>query len=298
MSQDEIKETIKNEKTLLAVAQIKKMRKELEGDDKKQDYNQQQYQMRQIIKPMIRDGKIVYNKDGTVMTETIVEPVALGQQQGGANSDILTALAMRGLAPPEASKQSGSDPALLEYIKKLDSKIESMEASRQIQAKEEEIKRMNDKLERKEEEYKRDMERKEKEFTERLDKMNDERVRDLNELKERFSETIQHKKELDDVIGQISSAHKKEIDGIKQKLEHAQTNIERTIVAKSTDTVDKLTGKVGDIAESVIKPLAEVMKDQYKTIIDQTRQNAGLPSLRETVPKVSESELEKFARGE
>ena len=294
LSQDEIKETIKNEKTLLAVAQIKKMRKELEHDDKPKE-NQQQYQMRQVIRPMIKDGKMIYNKDGAIITETVVEPVALGQQ-GGTNSDIMSMLAMKALAPPEASKQATSDPALLEYIKKLDSKIEGMEASRQLQAKEEEIKRMNDKLERKEEEYKKDMERKEKESNERLDKMNAERIRDLTELKERFAETIQHKKELDDIIGQISTSHKKEIDGLKQKLDHTQTNIERTVVSKGTETIDKMTQKVGDIAEDVIKPLASVMQDHYKTVIDQTRVNAGLPSLRDTIPKVNESELERFAR--
>lgn len=296
LSQDEIKETIKNEKTLLAVAQIKKMRKELEHDDKKdnQQQQQQQYQMRQVIRPLIKDGKMIYNKDGAVVTETVVEPVALGQQ-GGTN-DLVNMLIMKSLSPQEAPKQVAGDPALLEYIKKLDSKIEKMDSDRQIQAKEEELKRMNDKLERKEEEYKKDTERKEKEYNDRLDKLNAERIRDLTELKERFAETIQHKKELDDVVGQISGQHKKEIDGLKQKLEHTQTNIERTIVSKSTDTVDKLTGKVGDIAESVIKPMADVMKDHYKTVIDQTRVNAGLPSLRDTVPKVSEDELERFAK--
>ena len=294
MSQDEMKESIKNEKTLLALAQMKKMRKELEHEDKPKE-NQQQYQMRQVIRPMIKDGKMIYNKDGAIVTETVVEPVALGQQ-GGTNSEIMSMLAMKALAPPEASKQAASDPALLEYIKKLDSKIEGMEASRQLQAKEEEIKRMNDKLERKEEEYKKDMERKEKENSDRLDKMNAERIRDLTELKERFAETIQHKKELDDIIGQISTSHKKEIDGLKQKLDHTQTNIERTVVSKGTETIDKMTQKVGDIAEDVIKPLASVMQDHYKTVIDQTRVNAGLPSLRDTIPKVNESELERFAR--
>ncbi len=295
ISQDEMKESIKNEKTLLAIAQMKKMRKELDHDDRKDNQQQQQYQMKQVIRPLIKDGKMIYNKDGVVVTETVIEPVALSQQ-GGSNNDILTALAMRGLSPPEASKQATSDPALLEYIKKLDGKIEKMDSDRQIQAKEEEIKRMNDKLERKEEEYKKDTERKEKDYNDRLDKMNAERIRDLTELKERFAETIQHKKEMDEVIGQISGSHKKEIDGLKQKLERTETNIERTIVSKSTDTVDKLTGKVGDIAESVIKPMAEVMKDHYKTVIDQTRVNAGLPTLRDTVPRVGEDELERFAK--
>lgn len=297
LSQDEMRETIKNEKTLLSIAQLKKMRKQLEHDDtdKKSDtQQQQQYQMRQVIRPVIRDGKMIYGKDGVVVTETVVEPVALGQQ-GGTN-DLVNMLIMKSLAPQEAQKTTTSDPALLEYIKKLDSKIEGMETARQIQAKEEEIKRMNDKLERKEEEYKKDAERKEKDYNDRLDKMNAERIRDLTELKERFAETIQHKKELDDVVGQISSQHKKEIDGFKQKLEHTQTNIERTVVSKGTETIDKMTQKVGDIAEDVIKPLANVMQDHYKTMIDQTRVNAGLPSLRDTIPKVNESELEKFAR--
>lgn len=295
LTQDEMKETIKNEKTLLSIAQLKKMRKQLEHDDDKKPETQQpqqQYQMRQVIRPVMKDGAIMRATDGTVITETTIEPVMPGQQ----NSDIMNILAMRALAPQEAPKAIAGDPALLEYIKKLDSKIEGMEAARQLQAKEEEIKRMNDKLERKEEEYKKDAERKEKEYNDRLDKMNAERIRDLTELKERFAETIQHKKELDDVVGQITSQHKKEIDGFKQKLEHTQTNIERTIVSKSTDTVDKLTSKVGDIAESVIKPMAEVMSDHYHTLIDQTRVNAGLPSLRDTVPKISEDELERFAK--
>lgn len=294
ISQDELKETIKNEKTLLAVAQMKKMRKELEHDDRPKE--NQQYQMRQVIRPMIRDGKMVYNKDGTVMTETIVEPVALGQQGGGSN-EIMNMLAIRALQPPEPSKQPASDPALLEYIKKLDSKIEKMDADRQIQVKEEEIKRLNDKLDRKEEEAKKELERKEREFADKLKDLNDERVRDLTELKERFQESMQHKKELDDILGQVSSQHKKEIDGLKQKLEHTQTNIERTIVSKGTETVGEMTKKIGSIAEDVVKPMAEVMKDHYKTVIDQTRVNTGLPPLKDSIPKVAEDELEQFAKG-
>lgn len=294
MSQEEMKNSIRNEKTMLALAQMKKMRKEIESSDRSKEVPQQQYQMRQVIRPIMKDGNLIRSADGTVLTETLVEPVVPGQQ----NNDIVNMLAMRALVPQQAPVAPAVDQTLVDYIKKLDQKIENMESSRQIQAKEDEIRRMNDKLERKEEEYKRDMDRKEKEFTERLDKMNEERVRDLNELKERFQETIQHKKELDDIVGQVSVAHKKEIDGLKSKLERTETNIERTIVSKSTDTVDKLTGKVGDIAESVIKPMADVMKDHYRTVIDQTRANTGLPSLRDTVPKINESELEQFARGE
>ncbi len=298
LSQDEIKETIKNEKTLLAIAQMKKMRKELErvDDDKKDNHQQQQqYQMRQVIRPVIRDGKMIYGKDGSMVTETVVEPVNLNQQ-GGGSSEIMNMLAIRALNPPEAPKQTTGDPALLDYIKKLDSKIEKMDSDRQIQAKEEEIKRLNDKLDRKEEEAKKEIDRKEKEFSEKLKDLNDERVRDLTELKERFQESMQHKKELDDIVGQISGQHKKEIDGLKQKLEHTQTNIERTIVSKGTETLDGVTKRVGSIAEDVVKPLAEVMKDHYRTVIDQTRAGAGLPPLKDSIPKVAEDELERFAK--
>lgn len=293
MSNDELKQSIQSEKSMLALAQMRKLRKELDAENKPKE-NIQQYQMRQVMRPIMKDGLVIRDKEGVILTETVVEPVIPGQQ----NSDIMNMLAMKALNPPpvQETKQTGADPVILEYIKKLDQKIETMESSRQIQAKEDEIKRMAEKLERKEEEFKKDTERKEKEFAERLDKMNEERIRDLNELKERFTETIQHKKELDDIIGQVTGSHKKEIDALKQKLEHTSTNIEKTIVSKSTDTVDKLTSKFGDIAESVVKPMAEVMKDHYKTVIDTTRINAGLPSLRDTVPIVNEDELEKFAR--
>ncbi len=295
ISQDEMKESIKNEKTLLAIAQMKKMRKELDHDDKKDNQQQQQYQMKQVIRPLIKDGKMIYNKEGAVVTETVIEPVALGQQ-GGSNNDIMQMLAIRALQPPEAPKQTAGDPALLEYIKKLDSKIEKMDSDRQIQAKEEEIKRLNDKLDRKEEDAKKELDRKEKDFADKLKDLNDERVRDLTELKERFQESMQHKKELDDIVGQISGQHKKEIDGLKQKLEHTQTNIERTIVSKGTETLDGVTKRVGSIAEDVVKPLAEVMKDHYRTVIDQTRAGAGLPPLKDSIPKVAEDELERFAK--
>ncbi len=299
LSQEEIKETIKNEKTLLAIAQMKKMRKELErvDDDKKDNPQQQQYQMRQVIRPVIRDGKMVYGKDGAIVTETVVEPVSLNNQ-GGTSSEIMNMLAIKALNPPEAPKPTTGDPALLEYIKKLDSKIENMESARLLQAKDDELKRMNEKLERKEEEFKKDLERREKESKDNLEKLNAERIRDLTELKERFNETIQHKKELDDMVGQISSQHKKEIDGLKQKLEHTQTNIERTIVSKSTETLDGMSKKVGNIAEDIVKPMAEVMKDHYRTVIDQTRANTGLPPLKDSIPKITDDELKKFAEGE
>lgn len=294
LSQDELKETIKNEKTLLAIAQMRDMRERL-NPEKKQD-PQPQLQMRQVIRPMMKDGKVVYDAKGVAITETVLEPVAHGSQVGLAN-DIMTMLAAKALSPPVAPVNPSSDPSIIEYMKKLDMKIEKMDSDRQLQDKNNEIKRLQDKIDLKEAEFKKDLERKENDFKEKLAQLNDQRIRDLTEIKERFSESIKHKEELDNAIGQISGAHKKEIDGLKQKLEHAQTNIERTIVSKSTDTVDKLTGKVGDIAESVIKPMADVMKDHYKTVIDQTRVNAGLPSLRDTVPKVAEDELEKFVSG-
>lgn len=294
MSQDELKETIKNEKTLLAIAQMRDMRERLNPEKKQEP--QPQMQMRQVIRPLIRDGKVVYDGKGVAMTETVLEPVAPGNQGGVAN-DIMTMLAAKALSPQAAPANPSSDPAIIEYMKKLDMKIEKMDSDRQIMEKNNEIKRLQDKLDMKEAEFKKDLERKENDFKDKLSQLNDQRIRDLQEIKERFSESIKHKEELDNVVGQISGAHKKEIDGLKQKLEHAQTNIERTIVSKSTDTVDKLTGKVGDIAESVIKPMADVMKDHYKTVIDQTRVNAGLPSLRDTVPKVAEDELEKFVSG-
>lgn len=293
MSQEELKETIKNEKTLLAIAQMRDMRERLNPEKKQEQH--QQVQMRQVIRPLIRDGKVIYDAKGVAVTETVLEPVLPGNQ-GGVSNDIITMLLAKVLSP-QASTTPSLDSSIVEYMKKIDMKIEKIDSDRQIQDKNNEIKRLQDKLELKEAEFKKDLERKENDFKEKLSQIDSQRIRDLEEIKERFTETIKHKEELDNAIGQISGSHKKEIDGLKQKLEHAQTNIERTIVSKSTDTVDKLTGKVGDIAESVIKPMADVMKDHYKTVIDQTRANAGLPSLRETVPKVAKDELEKFVSG-
>lgn len=298
MSREDLNDAIRNEKSMLALAQMRNLRKELEDKSKGNNDNKPQYQMRQVIRPMIKDGALQYAKDGTLLTETVVEAID-PSRQSGSNGEIVNMLALRALNPPEAKVQTpATDPTIVDYIKKLDQKIETMESTRQLQAKEEEIKRLVEKIDRKDEDYKKEIERKEKEFSERLDKMNDERIRDLQELKERFNETIQHKKELDEVVGNIAGAHKKEIDALKQKLEHSTTNIEKTIVSNSTEAVNAFTKKTGDIVESVIKPMADVMKDHYKTIIDQTRANSGLPSLRDTLPQVTQDELEKFANGE
>ena len=75
----------------------------------------------------------------------------------------------------------------------------------------------------------------------------------------------------DYIAGVDTFEYKKEMDDIKKKLEHAQTSIERTVVAKGTETADKVLDKVGDMAKNVVEPIASVMKDHYATVIDSQR---------------------------
>lgn len=298
ISEDELKERVKAEKTLLSLAQLRAMREEIESRGKKETPSQQQaVQMRQVSRPVVgSDGKIVTGKDGTIVYETVVEPVSNSQNQLGHGGDFLSMVAaMKALMGGEEKK--GQPSEIAEAIRMMQQQMNEMKLENERRAKEDEIKRLSEKLEKQTEEHRRELERRENDFKDKLDELNKERLRDLEALEKRFQETIEHKREMDAIIGAVSSEHKKEMDSLKQRLEHAQTSIERTVVAKGTDTVDKLSGKMADVVESVVKPMAGVMKDHYSTIIETERQKLGLPSLKESIPKVTESELEQFAKG-
>lgn len=251
--------------------------------------------MRQIQRPVIVNGSPLLNKEGTIIYETVQEPVPTGQS-GGDNMTGLAAILAAIM--PKINTPSSGDSEVAKAIAAMNQQIEGIRKSTELQSKEDEIKRLNDRLDKEKEDAKKDLQREKEAMKEKLDKIEENRLRDLQDLKERFKESIEHKKELDDVVGQISSAHKKELDGLKQKLEHTSTNLEKIIVSRSTETLDGVTKKVGDIAEEVVKPMAEVMRDHYRTVIDQTRATTGLPPLKDSIPKVGEEDLESFVRGE
>lgn len=301
MAADELKDYINQEKTEAAMemiaakrAEARARREEIE-DRRNQKNNPQQatVMMRQVQRPVIVNGAPVQNKDGTILYETIQEPVPSGS---GGGTD-LTGIAAIIAAITPRNNQSSGDSEIVKALQVVTSRIDNIQSQSEVQRKDDENKRLQEKLEREKEESKKDREKQEADFKDRLDRMEKERIRDLTELKERFQETIKHKDELDAVIGGVQQSHKKEMDEIKKRLEHAQTSIERTVVSKGTETVDKMTEKVGDIAESVIKPMVGVMKDHYATVIDQQRKTLGLPELKSTVPSVSDEELRKFAEG-
>ena len=304
IADDDLKEYIKNEKTETAMEMMKARKEKAiadreEAEERRNNRKNPQatsVMMRQIQRPVIVNGAPLLNKEGAMVYETIQEPVPNGQNNSGDNMTGIAAIIAALM--PRVNPQGSGDSDVAKAITAMNAKIESIQKNTELQAKEDEIKRLNERIDREKVESKRDLEKEKESMKERLDKIEADRLRDLTSLKERFNESIQHKKELDDVIGQISGAHKKEIDGLKQKLEHTQTNIERTIVSKGTETLDGVTKQVGNIAKEVITPMAEVMKDHYRTIIDQTRIAGGLPPLKDSLPKVSESELELFARGE
>ncbi len=298
LADDELKEMMRAEKARTALAQMAAIRAESEARvQKTQNQNQapssSTVMMRQVQRPVIVNGAPVTNKDGTILYETIQEPIPNSQ---GGGSDLTGIAAIIAAISPKNNNSSGESSEIAKAIAAMNTKIEEIQKNNEVQRKDEEIKRLNERIERKEEENKKELERKEESFKERLDRLEAERIRDLGDMKERFAEAIAHRKELDEFAGQLSSQHKKEMDEVKKRLEHAQTNIERTIVSKGTETADKVAQKVGDIAESVIKPMAEVMKDHYSTIIDQQRQQMGLPLSRDSIPKVSEDELSRFVK--
>lgn len=250
--------------------------------------------MRQIQRPVIVNGAPLLSKEGAIIYETVNEPVPTGQNSGDNMAGLAAILAA---VMPRINPSSSGDSDTAKAIAAMNQQIEGIRKSTELQAKEDEIKRLNDRLDREKEDAKKDLQREKDSMKEKLDKIEENRLRDLQDLKERFKESIEHKRELDDIVGQISGAHKKEIDGLKQKLEHTSTNLEKIIVSKSTETLDSMTKKVGNIAEDVIKPMAEVMKDHYRTVIDQTRINTGLPPLKDSIPKVGEEDLAAFVQG-
>jgi len=295
MAERELSEMFKAEKFKTSMAQIRAMRKDYERDlardeELRSSKHQPQVYTRQISRPVIRDGKIITNPDGSPLYETVVEPVNPNQQQSGIGEvmPLLTTLLTKDNKPQNTE--------LAELFRRFDERMAAMERSNELRSKEDQIKRLEDEQKRVAEQFRRDLDQKEKENKEGLAKLEADRIRELHALETRFTETISHRKELDSIIGNISQEHKKEMDSIKQQLSHAQTNIERTVVSKGTDTVDKLTTKFADIAESVIKPMAGVMKDQYTLAIDQQRKASGLPPIRESIPEVGAEELSQFIK--
>ncbi len=301
MADEELKDLIKSEKVKTTIAQLRSMREETERQNERKN-NPQPAQtttaMRQVQRPVILPtGELAKSKDGAVIYETLLEPIPQGG--GGGGSDLLTALVLKMVTGDGigASKPNADIAKLTESVTTMSQRIENIAKENELKSKDDEIKRLREAAERKEEEHKKDLKSIDEKYTDKLDRVLKENKEDLVSLKERFMENMAHKKELDDTIGAISSQHKKEMDELKKRVDTAQTNIEKTIVSKGTETADKVVGKVGDIAESVIKPMAEVMRDHYSTVIDKTRKDMGLPDLKSSIPKVEDSELEAFAKG-
>ncbi len=95
-SEDMLKDQLKMIKMKLAMAQMNKMTEEL---DKGRNQSQQQQQpvaqvasMRQITRPIIRDGQMLKDGSGNPIYETINEPVTQTGNSGGG-TDILTMIA-------------------------------------------------------------------------------------------------------------------------------------------------------------------------------------------------------------
>lgn len=295
MAEKDLADMFKMERFKANMANIRAMREEAEARSKSLNNQNNppppQVFTRQISRPIFKEGQIAKDTTGNILYETVSEPVNPNMQSNSGVSDIMPLiLSMMQQNKPQQNTEMG------EYFKRMDERIQSMERGNELRAKEDQIKRIEEEKVRKEEQYRRDIELKDKEYKERLEKLEENNKRDLQQLETRFTETINHRKELDQIIGQISGDHKKEMDIFKQKLEHAQTSIERTVVAKGTDTVDKLTTSFADIAESVVKPMAGVLKDQYSLGIDQQRLALGLPPLKNTLPNVTEDELKSFVQ--
>lgn len=296
-AEDEMKELLKREKTLTALANLRAMREEAEKKSASNNNQNQQQQVmnRKVTRPVIgADGKIVNDKAGGILYETVIEPVFQGSQQQSGGGDILSIVAAIKALTSDGDKKTPLADELKDYFNRMDQRINSMEKANELRMQEERMSRLEDEIKRKDEDYKRELQRKEDEYNRRISEQEKERVRDLESLEKRFTETINHRKELDDLIGAVSSNHKKEMDELKKRLEHAQTSIERTVVSKGTDTVDKLTTKMADVAESVVKPMASVLKDHYALAIDTQRQQLGLPTLDKSIPQVADDELSKF----
>lgn len=295
---DMLKEQLKSAKTRYAMAQMNKMTEEMEKSRTQQQQQQQPQpsvqvmSTRQITRPIIKDGQIIKDSGGNIVYETITEPITQSGISGG--SDILTTIAA--LKALEGDKKSSSSPEIIEALKTIGEKLVSIEKNSEIQRQEDRIKRLEEEKQRISEEFKKDLQKKEDDMKYRLDEMNKERLRDMDLLKDRFDTALKHRQELDQILGTVTSEHKKEMDDVKKRLEHAQTSIERTVVAKGTDTADRLTGKMADLTDSVVKPMVGVLRDHYQLTIDTQRKQLGLPSLKETIPAVADEELERFVK--
>lgn len=295
----DLRDMMNREKTAAAMAQITATRLEAEeranavklrSNPPPAPVAQQVY--RQIRKPIFnKEGGLVLDTAGQPIFETISEPVFQGESHNSGGIDMVS---MLGLIKSMGNDNKNQDnPA----ITTLMTEIKNQNANRALDEKNNEIKRLIDKMEAAEREHKSEKDRIEDKLQEKLDRVLADNAKNLESLKERFMESIQHQKDIDQIAGSLSERHKKEMDEIKKQLTNSQSSIEKTIIAKATDTSNDVVRSITDITKSVVEPMAGVMKDHYSTMIDQSRAANGLPPLNKTIQDVSEEELKNFIEG-
>ncbi len=295
-----MRDLLKQEKTEAALAQIRAIR--AESDERAKIINMRNNPpvapvpapvYRQVRKPVFnKEGEIILDASGQPLFETISEPVFPGQPSNNGQLDIVSMLGLfKSMGNDNKNQSNPSIDALM-------TELRTQNANRALEEKNSEIKRLQDKMDAAEQDHKREKERVEEKLQDKLDRITADNAKNLESLKERFLESIQHQKDIDSIAGSLSERHKKEMDEIKKQLQHSQSSIEKTIVAKAAETSSNVVDKMTDMAKSVVEPMSGVLRDHYATVIDQQRKTAGLPSLANSIPTVSEDDLKKFVEAQ
>lgn len=231
--------------------------------------------MKTIRRPVFVDGQPVIDDKGSIVMESVTEPVVSSSNSG--MESVMTVLLTNLI------NNKGDDG-------KVESIVNEMKAENERARHDNELQRKEDKIEQTEQRHIDEMKRTQDDFKRELQHERENNLRSLEQLNNKFDSELRHRDDLDNIVGGLQAANKKKQEELEKRLNSMGSDIKSTIVSKGTEIADNVTSKTGDLISEVVTPMAKMMGDQYKTQIDMYRQQVGL----DPTPQATDEDLVKF----
>jgi len=267
---------------------MKKMRKESKYLDKeldnidKKDEPAEAPKTRVVHRPLFDDeGNVRKDNGGRVIAERVIEPIPEG---GSVNDPFMMMTTMMQMMDKRSPSETTHDPEIAEMKHMIsDLVIQQKEASHKS-----ELDRLRTEKETADRTYSDNLRRVENDARDRMDREHAEHMRQLEEMKRTFDDKLEQR----DQMGQVMGAYEQKLEAMKELMREHQSTVKDTVVGQASKTADKMTSQVGNVLESAVEPLSEMMKQQYQTNLQLFRQQHGLSG--SAIPTTSEKELAEY----
>ena len=231
--------------------------------------------MKTIRRPVFVDGQPVIDDKGSIVMESVTEPVVSSSNSG--MESVMTVLLTNLI------NNKGDDG-------KVESIVNEMKAENERARHDNELQRKEDKIEQTEQRHIDEMKRTQDDFKRELQHERENNLRSLEQLNSKFDSELRHRDDMDSIVGGLQAANKQKQEELEKRINSMGSDIKSTIVSKGTEIADNVTSKTGDLISEVVTPMAKMMGDQYKTQIDMYRQQVGL----DPTPQATDEDLVKF----